>query len=181
MKRITIVPLACLALAACNQPSVSLTNASPEEVAKAAATTDILKLKPGRWEAKVELAGVSAADLPPGVPKAVLDKIQQASIVTYCISPEQAAMGPRQFLETPAVKQMHCSFAKAEIGNGTISTEMSCNIAGMATTTRSNGTYSATEYAVDGEQTRAGSDKVQRSRTTGKWIGACDGTEGKAK
>ena len=174
MRTILLVTAAGFALAGCNQ-GVSLTNASPEEVAQASADAGVLKLKPGRWEHHVELLG--GVELPAGVPKEMAAKMTAATTVTTCMTPEQASMGAKQFLETPVVKQMQCSFTKAEIGSGTISSEMSCTIMGLKTTTRSNGTYTATEYTVDGEQTRAGSDKVQKTRTTGKWIGECTGTE----
>lgn len=175
MRHILLVTTLCagaaIGLAGCNQ-GVSLTNATPEEVAKAADSEDALKLKPGKWEIKVELLGGGPA-LPAGLPKEVLAKINEATTVTDCISSEEARLGAKRFLETPVVKQMQCNFAKAEIGGGRISSEMNCTIAGIKTTTRSTGTYSATEYVVDGEQTRAGSDRVQKTRTTGKWIGEC--------
>lgn len=178
MRTILLLATAAVALTACNQ-GVSLTNASPEEVAKASADAGVFKLKPGRWEHRVEL--IDGPALPAGVPKEVAAKMSAASTVTSCMTEEQAGMGARQFLETPVVKQMQCNFTKAEIGKGTISSEMSCTILGLKTTTRSSGTYTATDYSVDTEQTRAGSDKVQKARTTGKWVGECDGTEGKAK
>lgn len=178
MRTILLLATAGCALTGCNQ-GVSLTNATPEEVARAAGAADAFKLKPGKWQHKVELLG--APVLPAGVPKAVADKMMAATTVTSCLSAEEAQMGPKTFIETPVMKELKCGFAKAEIGGGTISTEMNCTIMGLKTTTRSTGTYSATEYSIDGEQTRAGSDKAQRTRTSGKWLGDCDGSEDSAK
>jgi hypothetical protein len=179
MKAYLIVPLAGLALTACNKaPSVSLTNASVEQVVKAANPV-ALGIKPGRWEHKVELLDIKSDTVPPQMIEAM--KASIASTAFSCVTPEQASKGAEALLSNEAIKKMHCKFDKAEFGNGAISTAMSCNMPSGTLTVHSTGTYSATDYAVDGESTMTGKMGLQeKTRTTGKWVGECNGTEGKS-
>lgn len=127
MKRFAIPALAALALAACNQePSVSLTNASPEEVAKQAKAAGIgSQIKPGQWQTKVELTEFDMAGMSPEMKADSLKKAQQGqNTQNYCVTPEEAAK-PGAGLFTGETDDK-CTYRKFEMAGGKLDMLMAC-------------------------------------------------------
>jgi hypothetical protein len=146
------------------------------------AMTGSVDLKPGRWEHKVELLDMQSKTMPPAMLKAVREGMKQVDIVASCVTPEKAAGGVKALLDTKTLEKAGCTFDKVEMAGGVIASEMSCKRPGGSMTVVSKGTYTATEYTVDGESTTTGpAEMTQKTRTTGKWVGECNGTEANKK
>jgi hypothetical protein len=170
MRPIMLTVTAAALLAGCNSsaPSGNTTTSTTTTTLAAAATG----LKPGKWEHKVELLDVQSKNMP----KQFLDGMRNAmsSTTSSCLTPEEAAVGPKALIERADLKKIHCRFDKAEMAGGTISTVMTCDTPGGTMTVNSTGTYSATEYSVDGAMTQTGRmDLSEKTRTTGRWVGEC--------
>jgi len=166
-------------LTGCNSAAPGGNTTTTTTTSTTALTAAAVGLKPGKWEHKVELLDIQSK----GMPKQFLDGMRSAisTTTTSCLTPDQAAQGPRRLLQRANLEKMHCRFDKAEMAGGTISSVMTCDMPGGTMTVHSTGTYSATEYAVDGEMTQTGRmDLSEKTRTTGRWIGECTGGD-KAK
>ena len=127
MKRFAIPALAVLALAACNQePGVSLTNASPEEVARQAKAAGVAaQLEPGQWETRVDITEFDMAGMTPEMKADSLAKAKQAQNThSYCVTPEEAARpGAAMFTGETDSK---CTYRKFEMAGGRIDLLMAC-------------------------------------------------------
>jgi hypothetical protein len=77
-------------------------------------------IQPGLWEIRSVVTAVDMPSAPPGVLDAMRGK---PSVTRHCVSPEQAAIGPRQLFAQTDGK---CSFKRFTMANGRIDTEMQC-------------------------------------------------------
>lgn len=172
MRTVLLVTAASLALAACNQGSVSLTNATPEEAAKAMKAEGITGLSPGEWETKVE---VLSAEMP-GMPKVAADKLTKANTEmrthSYCITPEEASSPGGGFL-TGDTKDK-CNIEKLEMGGGRIEQVVTCGDAAGKPTMRmsTSGTYTATSMEGTAEMDMAGFMKM-KVKLNSRRVGEC--------
>lgn len=182
MNRLVLIPLAALALTACQKQSTDTANGTTASAIQPPITAAALGIKPGRWEHKVEILDVQGADVPPAVVAAMKANINKNAVATSCITAEEAAKGASSFLASDALKKVDCHFDKAEMAGGKISSAMTCHMPGGGTmVTHSTGTYSATEYSVDGEIEHTGRmSMTEKTRTSGHWVGECTGNEGVA-
>ena len=181
MKRLTILPLAALALASCNQKSVSLTNATPEEVAKASKENGP-KLSPGRWETKVEILDISMPGMPPGFAEKMTEQMKSAaSTVASCIKPEDVDKPNTELFS--GQKGSGCTFGKYEMSNGTIDAEMTCPGKGASgtMTMKMKGTFQPDAVTVENEADVSGGPggkgMHEKVRVTAHRTGECNGSE----
>jgi hypothetical protein len=125
MRKSMLLIVLGLAATGCNKgPEVSLTNASPEEVTKAAADSGIsdVVLRPGQWEHKVE---VTTIDMP-GMPAAMVDMMKKRSTTTVssCMTKEQAQNpNPKTFSQQ---KDDNCTFRNFTMRQGKLDATMAC-------------------------------------------------------
>jgi hypothetical protein len=175
MNRMTIVPLACLALAACNQSSVSLTNASPEEVARAAkASGTTIQMHPGQWETKIEMLSMDAPglkDMPPQFAERLKEQLMKPRTITSCMSEEDAKRGPSRALTGDS----KCKFEKYEMNGGSISAVMACPGPQGDMKMEMNGNFAADSFTVEQTMDMAGPTGTMhtKARASGKRIGDC--------
>lgn len=196
MKRWIFATCALAALAACNKQSteqsaaetgkVSLTNATPEEVAKQtqAAGAAKLAMKPGRWETKVEILDIDMPGMPAGMAQQMLKSMQAKPVtVTSCLTPEEAKK-PSTAMFT-GNKASGCTFRKYDLAGSTLDAVMTCPgkpAGGMTMTMHGDFTPDQvvvqSDVNVEGGAGGAGT-MHQKGRVTAKFVGACDGSEQK--
>jgi hypothetical protein len=171
MRTILFVTAAALALTGCNQ-GVSLTNATPEEAAKAMKDQGITGLAAGEWETTIQ---VLEAEMP-GLPKASAEKLSKASAEmrkhSYCITPEEAAKPGGSFLTGD--KSSKCNVEKLEMNGGRIEQIVSCpdpdGKPGMRMST--SGTYTST--TMDGTaQMEMGGFMKMKVKLSSRRVGEC--------
>lgn len=203
MRSTLLVPFAALTLAGCGSapagnatassttttttattPTTN-TSATSQTTATTATSAGIptaasLGIRPGKWENKVEILDMEMPGAPPQMAAAIRKGMasRQPEAVTSCLSPEDAAKGPANAM----LDKAHCSFTKADTGGGHISTAMTCNMPNGTLSTQGEGVYTPTSYTVEGHGSLTGRmSMTMHTRTAGKWLGECDGTEANAK
>lgn len=208
MRKTLLVPFAALTLAGCgggapagngsatsSTTQTTTTTSATTPTANTTATTATtattttstgiptaasLGIKPGKWENRVEILEMDMPGAPPQMQAAIRQGMasHQPEAVTSCLSADEAAKGPANaFLD-----KAHCSFTKADTGGGHISTAMTCDMPNGKLTSQGEGIYTPTSYTVEGHGSMTGRmSMTMHTRTTGKWLGECDGTEANAK
>lgn len=177
MKLLTALPLACLALAACNQKDVSLTNASPEEVAKAQAAAGgggHMQMRPGKWESKIEILKMDMPEMK-GMPAEFAEKMKaelmKARTVSSCMTEED--------VKRPKFgdhKNGNCTYDKYETAGNRITATMTCKSDnGGKVTLNMGGSFSADTFSVEQTMDMTGPTGAMQSqaRVSGKRIGDC--------
>lgn len=168
MRHVLLVTAAALTVSACNQDSVSLTNATPEQVAKAT-QNESLKMKAGQWETTVEMLETEM----PGVPKEVAAAMRKSAVQThsYCVTPEEADK-PGSGLFTGDSKSK-CTVEKFTLAGGKIDQTIACAGAdgkpAMRMTT--SGSYSADTVTATADMDMGGVMRMKAkisSRRTGE-------------
>lgn len=176
MKRFTIVPLAALALAACNQSSVSLTNASPEEVARAAkASGTTVSMRPGEWESKIEMLSMDmpgAKDMPPQFAERLRTELMKPRVVKSCMTAEDVKERQSKIFTGGDSK---CKFEKYEMTGGTIDAVMVCPGAQGEVRMQMTGSFASDSFTVNQAMDMTGPTGAThtKARVTGKRIGDC--------
>jgi hypothetical protein len=192
MYRAFAIPLAAFALSACggaetnettaataiDAPEISLTNATPEQVAEKVGATGATRLEAGQWEIRV---GVTEADLP-GVPAGptrdqALKMLKQPPVTLgNCLTPEQAEKPNTAMLGGAGAGS--CTYRKFAMGGGRIDATMLCAGAkpGEQSTVTMTGTFSKTAFDIE---SRMRSDTpglgmlTVTSKTSGHRTGTC--------
>ena len=118
MRTIAFTPIAALALAACGSGDVSVTNASPEEVAAKVDAAGGARFNPGEWETTVETVSVDM----PGLDGPMKDEItkmmlQRKQVGKNCVTPEQAKSPPAEVL---AQSNGRCTYETFTMAGGKI-------------------------------------------------------------
>lgn len=174
MNRIALAPLALVfALAACNQgPSVSLTNASPEEVAKAVDKAGAnQKMKPGQWELKLEVVEMEGPGITPDMVAAM--KAQGSRTDSKCVTKEDVEKPMSEILAGAPSSQ--CKFSKYSIDGGKVASEMTCPGPGGSMTIKSDATYTDESITAVAEtnMTMPTGKAHSKMRISGKRTGDC--------
>ena len=180
MKRLTIVLPAIAMLAACNsKPTVHLENASVDQVE--AATGNVLKIEPGKWETSIAILSIDGPDLPPQTVAAMKQRMSGQKVET-CITPEEADKPTRGMLGMAK----SCTFETFEVTGGKFSGTLVCKSSlGAPSDMRAtmSGNFASTSYDVTTATTMhmppiperpAGGDITTTNQITAKRIGACD-------
>ncbi|MDF7776628.1 DUF3617 domain-containing protein [Sphingomonas sp. AOB5] len=174
MNRIVLAPIAlAFALAACNSgPSVSLTNATPEEVAKAVDKAGAnQKMKPGQWELKLEVIDIEGPGITPDMQAAM--KSQGSRTDSKCVTKEDVDKPMSEILAGAPSSQ--CRFAKYSIDGGKVASEMRCPGPGGEMIVKSDATYtdSSITAVAETDMTMPTGKAHSKMRISGKRTGEC--------
>jgi hypothetical protein len=182
MNRAAILLTTALALGACNNdPEVSATNATGEEVAEKVADAGGTGtfVRPGKWESKVTFEEFNMPGVPPGA-KSVLDSMnQRATATASCLTPEEARRPKEDFF---AGANKNCRYERFNMGGGKIDAVMKCTEQGVGQTMTMAGTYGPNEYQMRMSMQSEGtpgpaSGMSMKMRVDARRVGECDGTE----
>ncbi|MFL9841657.1 DUF3617 domain-containing protein [Sphingomonas sp. ST-64] len=174
--RVTVmIPFAALALAACGGDEVSVTNASPNEVAKKVDEAGGARFNPGEWETTVETISVDI----PGLTGPMKDQMTQTmlnkkQVGKTCVTPEEAKSPPAKVL---ANGQGRCTYEKFTMAGGEIDGTLSCDAEGGKMTMRITGSFTGDSFAIENDMqaTMPGSARLMKikAKTSGKRLGEC--------
>lgn len=179
MRYFTLVPFAALALAACNQqPSISVTNASPEEVAAKAKSAGIAsEMRPGQWETKIDLLEMNM----PGMEKvgaAIAAKIKAEMMkprtISSCMTADDVKMHGGKVFGQGDTK---CKYDSYKVAGGTIDATMTCPGPQGSMTMHMTGSFEPETFTVEQAmdmQSPTGAVH-SKARVTGRRIGDCSG------
>lgn len=167
-----------LSLAACSQQSGTTTVTANADTGAVTTTTTgnpptaaSMGIQPGKWQTIVTITDIKMSGLPAGMKLPA--RVSEPTTVTSCVTPEQAAKGPGDFLKASGGK---CTATSSSYAGGKIDVAMSCTLPSGTLTTHSTGTYSPTAMTSDAEASMTGhvamSEKVH---TEAKRIGDCAG------
>ena len=175
MRIIAITPLAALALAACGGDDVSVTNASPEEVAKKVDEAGGARFNPGEWETTVETVSVDIPGLAPQMKEQMIQlMLNKKQVGRNCVAPEQAKSPPAEVL---ANSQGRCTYEKFTMAGGKIDGTLLCDAEGGKMTMRMTGSFTRDSFEIenDMETTMPGGAQVMKikAKTSGKRLGDC--------
>ena len=174
MTRLTIAPLAALALAACNQSSVSLTNATPAEVAKAEAAAGDIQIRPGQWETNAQIIDVQMPGVPAEMRDMLAKKMEEGVKVSSCVTPDQVKdFDPGKGLDKAG---QGCTYSNYTRSGGRLSSTLVCTSGGHSTTITSTGTYTATSFTGESSivsEGGPGGQTTMKSRVTARRTGDC--------
>jgi hypothetical protein len=157
--------------------AIALTGCSKEKEApageKSSGTGDVtaatIGLKPGQYEATVEMLELSIPGMPAGMGKEMA-KRASAPKVTYCVTAKDAAQSVKDMIGKAQTGT--CEFKKYDISGGHIATEMACkNPTGSDGTIKTEGTITS-----DGMETTGEIDFPEmkaKTRSTFKRVGDC--------
>ncbi|MEG3179569.1 DUF3617 domain-containing protein [Sphingomonas sp. LT1P40] len=183
MRHILLITCAAFALASCGGSEVSLTNASPEEVAKKVDEAGGTRFKPGKWETVVQTVSVDIPGLEGEMKKQMTElMLKKVQTSTSCITEEQAKSPPAEVI---AQSQGRCKYEKFQMGDGAIDGTLVCAAQGMGgeMKMRISGTFGDESFAIDNEMNAGGPNGPAmniKAKTTGKRIGDCTAAEKKA-
>lgn len=175
MRRFALaVPL--LALAACDRgPSVSVENATPEEVAAEMRNSGVAEelRKPGLWESTMTLSDVSA----PGMPPQALDQMRtmmgNGSTTKRCVTAEEL----KQVESFVGQNSANCRFEHYRVSGGKIDGKARCMQGPMTQDMTMNGRFTANSSdmtirsAMSGGP--AGQNVTMTMRIASKRLGDC--------
>lgn len=170
-----------LLLAACSQePSVSVENATPEEVAKEVAKSGAETLiEPGQWEYQMTLVEMSA----PGMPPAMVDRMKQtmsaSKVVDKCLRPDDVKKMEAAVAEMPG----NCRYDHYTMAGGQIDGRMTCTNNGVTSEMTVKGSYSpgSSDVTVTNRMTGGQGSMANMTMTMnmkGKRVGACAAESG---
>ena len=135
-------------------------------VALLPATALAQAVTPGQWEIAVTTTSLSM----PGVsPEAVKSMVGKTTRVTRCLTPADAALGPRELLNNAK----GCAFTNYSMTGGRLHAEMSCKQPGGAIQSISDGIFTPTSYRVTGKVVMPGAGMNMSVVTVGKRVAAC--------
>ncbi len=128
-----------------------------------------LPIQPGKWQTTVTILDLQMPNGPPGVMAGIRGRPPQ--VATACVTPQQAANGPRAVLEASKGK---CRYTSFNASGGRFNGVMSCTFATGAMTVTSNGSYTATSLDINGTQVMTGKMRMTtKTRTVSRRIGPC--------
>jgi hypothetical protein len=180
---ILIVP--AMALAACGQHSSTTTTTADGNTTTTTETTAAtpttatttttatvpsaasLGLQPGKWETTIAIQEMTVNGVNRTPPNGAA-----AQKATSCLTPEQAAKGPGEFLKAAGA---HCTATSSNFGGGRMDIEMVCKMPMGTLTTKSTGTYTPTSMTSDAVGSVSGRMSIsEKLRTEAHRIGECN-------
>lgn len=180
MRQAMLIPVAALALAACGGNEVSLTNATPEEVAKKVDAAGGAKFRPGKWEMTVQTVSVDIPGLDEALKKQMTDMmLKKVQKHTSCITKKQAESPPAEVI---ARSQGRCKYENFKMDDGAIDGTLVCPAQGMggAMKMRVAGKFDAESFAIDNDMEAtapSGPAMKIKAKSSGKRIGDCTAEE----
>lgn len=140
--------------------------------AAALATTAALAapVTPGQWTQEVRTTELVA----PGLPPQALQMMPKTFSNSYCLTPEEAARGPKQMLESAQRGDGSCKYSNFSMQGGKIAADMQCTGDGMGNTRmRMRGDYTATTYTMTMVMESNGPIQRMTSISSGRRTGPC--------
>lgn len=144
------------------KPVLLLALLLPAPVLSGAATP----IQPGRWQTTVTILDAKVPGAPPQVAAMLRGR---PTVVTHCITPAQAAAGPRAAIER---SNNRCRFTDYSMTGGRLRSTMVCAQPGGQMTFRSAGTYTPVSMQMEGTGT-GGNAMTMRTRTVSRRVGGC--------
>lgn len=140
--RATTIGLTMMAalLAACDRsPSVEVTNASPDQVAKAVKESGIAEelQQPGKWVVRASLVDVKAPGMPPEQLNMMKAMMAKAEPVERCVTAEDLKEATAFLDKNPT----GCTFSHYRLGGGKLDGEARCKMGEMSQHMVMKGTY----------------------------------------
>ena len=173
MRNIVLMAGLGLALAGCkSEPSVSLTNASPEEVAKQASAAGVVsQIRPGQWETRVELVEFDMPGMAPEMKAEAMKKSREASAHSYCVSEADAKKPGGLFTGKDDGK---CTYSKFEMSGGKLDMTLSCPGRTGGMTMHVAGTFDAEAVTATSEMETSGAFAMKmKANVHSRRTGAC--------
>jgi hypothetical protein len=169
-KPITITALLMLAACGKSGDSVSMKNASIDDVAKAQTT----KIQPGEWEMTMEMVSQEAKGGPPNMPTPPKMPPMTNKI---CITKEQVDNPKGLFGGGMDQMKKDCTYDSFEMSGGKIDAKMHCTMGGIKVEATNSGTFSSTEISSDSISTvtglPGGMSTTSHMKMSGKRFGEC--------
>jgi len=124
-------------------------------------------IQSGQWEVVTTVEQVTM----PGAPPAVAQMMKGKPItVRHCITPEQAARGPRDMLKN----DKSCTVKSYAMTGNRLTSEIVCKQGGNTMTATSSGTFTPTGYTLRGKTVMTGQQAMTMTTSAvGRRIGAC--------
>lgn len=132
MKRLMLLALPALALAACSKSDDGAANGQAaadagkpktiEQVAEEMKSAP--KMKPGEWETTVQVVKFDMPNAPPQVKEAMQKSMGQANSSKSCVTPEEAERDPSEFIKKGQGGE--CTYDRFSFAGGKIDGKMSC-------------------------------------------------------
>ncbi len=174
-----------LLIAGCQQePSVSVENASVEEVANelagAGAGRDGNFVRAGQWQSTITFEEMSAPGLPPAAAEQMARMTGPSQTFESCLTEEDAARPSEEFF---AGRDRQCRYEHFRMGGGEIDSRMRCEHGGTSQIMEMAGTYSPDSYdmrmttSVEGAPGAAGEMRM-RMRVEARRVGECPAQQG---
>lgn len=166
---------AVLALGACDSgPKIDAKNASPEEVQKQLAQSDV-RPRPGQWEQSVKIESIDIPNMPPEA-RAQMGKAGMVHTGLTCLTPEQAAKPDASFFQQAA---KNCKYDHFTMGGGKIDAKMTCTSGPQQQVSTMKGTYDAENYdmQIEMEVPMMGQPARTKLSLKMKRVGECTGKE----
>lgn len=173
MRKLVLITGLCGALAACNQPSVSLTNVSADEVEKQTKAAGLgSQIKAGEWETKVDLLDIEMPGINPAMKAEMLKRAKETKVHSYCISEEEAKRPGGIFTGNDTGE---CTYSKFEMSAGKVDITMVCpGQSGGKMTMHVAGTFSADTIAAVSEMKGEGQFPMQmKANVNSRRLGEC--------
>ena len=134
-----------------------------------AAASDSLPIQPGKWQTTITTLDVQMPNGPPGVGAALRGKPPQ--VVTACVTPQQAAAGPRGVI---GASKGACRYTSFTASGGRLNGVMTCNFGTGTMTATSTGRYTATTLDINGTSVMTGKMRMTtKTHTVSRRIGPC--------
>lgn len=176
--------LAALVLTACDSgPTVSATNATPEEVQQKveAAGGAAVMVNPGRWEGTTTMHEIDIPGMPPEAREQMKAQIGAAQNFASCVTEEDVKQQKAFFTGTHDDKS--CKYDHFEMANGKVSAALKCDrgAEGRMEMTM-DGSYTPDRYEMkmaskaEGGPAAAGQMTMSMS-VQAKRVGVCTGAE----
>ena len=128
-----------------------------------------LPIMPGKWQSTVTITDMQMPNAPPGMAAAMR---AHPTTVSACVTPQQAADGPRAVLQGSKGK---CRYTRFNAAGGRFDAVLLCSFASGSMTTTSTGSYTATTMDMVGsaKMTTPRGATVTKTHVVGRRIGPC--------
>lgn len=176
MRQLLLIAAAAFPLAACNQgPSVSLTNASPEEVAKASRDSGVAaEMRPGQWETRIEILKMDMPGLE-GMPAQIAEKMKAEMMKPRAVASCMTEADVKQNKSKIFTGDSKCRFEKYQMSGGAMEAVMICPGTQGDMKMQMSGSFAGESFAVNQSMDMNGpTGKMHtEARVSGKRIGDC--------
>jgi len=165
------------ALGGCHKsPQIDAKNATPAQVQKQLAQTDI-RPRPGRWQQSVKIEAIEMPNMPPEAKAAMARATDMTHTGYTCLTPEQAAKPDASFFQQAA---KNCTYDHFTMGGGQLDAKMTCTTGGQQQVSTMKGSYGRDTYdmLVEMQSQMMGQPIHTRLSLKMNRVGDCTGKDG---